>query len=191
VFNILLNYDNSTSLILLSVFSNPAEYPPIIPILVGNTSASVEKQYGALLAPYLADPTSLFVVSSDFAHWGSRFRYTYYQPNDGAAVKLKEGSRPPTYPLIHESIQAVDMMCVEAIEKGDHNNYLDVLERTGNTVCGRHPIGIVMAAIEELKRTGDIGVAQGNFKFVKYDRSSEVVSIKDSSVSYCSGFAVM
>jgi AmmeMemoRadiSam system protein B len=104
---------------------------------------------------------------------------------------LKETSRPPTDPPIHESIKAVDMMCVEAIEKGDHNTYLDVLHETENTVCGRHPIGIVMAAIEELKRKGEIEAEQGNFKFLKYDRSSEVVSVRDSSVSYCSGFAVM
>lgn len=182
----------SPKLITFSAFSEPAELPPIIPILVGNTSGSVEKQYGTLLAPYLADPTSLFIVSSDFAHWGSRFRYTYYQPNDSGAVKqLKETNRPRTDPPIHESIKKVDFMCVEAIEKGEHDKFLHVLKETGNTVCGRHPIGIVMAAIEELRRKGEIGQEKGRFKFVKYDRSSEVVSVRDSSVSYCSGFAVM
>jgi AmmeMemoRadiSam system protein B len=175
-----------------SAFSSPAEWPPIIPVLVGNTSSNVEKQFGALFAPYLADPTSLFIVSSDFAHWGSRFRYTYYQPSNGDAVrKLNENNRQPSNPPIHESIKKVDLMCVEAIEKGEHDEFLEVLKETGNTVCGRHPIGIVMAAIEELRRKGEIGQEMGRFKFVKYDRSSEVVSVRDSSVSYCSGFAVM
>jgi predicted class III extradiol MEMO1 family dioxygenase len=36
-----------------------------------------ETRYGALLAPYLSDPCNLFVISSDFCHWGSRFRYTF------------------------------------------------------------------------------------------------------------------
>ena len=29
-----------------------------------------------MLAPYLADPANLWVVSTDFCHWGRRFNYT-------------------------------------------------------------------------------------------------------------------
>jgi predicted class III extradiol MEMO1 family dioxygenase len=36
-----------------------------------------EARYGALLSPYLSDPANLFIISSDFCHWGSRFRYTF------------------------------------------------------------------------------------------------------------------
>jgi hypothetical protein len=36
-----------------------------------------EARYGALLSPYLSDPSNLFIISSDFCHWGSRFRYTF------------------------------------------------------------------------------------------------------------------
>ena len=48
----------------------------IVPILVGNLSEESEKIYGELLAPYLSDPETLFVISSDFTHWGGRFGYT-------------------------------------------------------------------------------------------------------------------
>jgi hypothetical protein len=37
-----------------------------------------EAKYGALLGPYLDDPSNLFVISSDFCHWGRRFSYTFY-----------------------------------------------------------------------------------------------------------------
>lgn len=37
-----------------------------------------EARYGGHLAPYLADSSNLFVVSSDFCHWGSRFQYTFF-----------------------------------------------------------------------------------------------------------------
>ncbi len=37
-----------------------------------------EAKYGAILGPYLDDPSNCFVVSSDFCHWGSRFSYTFY-----------------------------------------------------------------------------------------------------------------
>jgi len=41
----------------------------VVPILVGAISKVQEVEYGSILAPYLADPGNLFVVSSDFCHW--------------------------------------------------------------------------------------------------------------------------
>jgi predicted class III extradiol MEMO1 family dioxygenase len=79
-----------------------------------------------------------------------------------------------------------------AVETGRHQAFLDVLQATGNTVCGRHPIGVVMAALEALDEDGGGAAhgAKGRFKFVQYDRSSLVESVGESSVSYCSGYAV-
>ena len=158
--------------------------------MVGNTSASTERRLGQLLAPYLADPTTAFVVSSDFAHWGQRFRYTYYRPRKGSAVTLSASSKTPTDPQIHESIKEVDFECMGACESGSHEEWLQTLEETGNTVCGRHPIGVMMAAVESLRRTSG-SKDTGSFKFVRYERSSEVVRIADSSVSYASAFATL
>ena len=96
---------------------------------------------------------------------------------------------------------------MDAVEGGSHSSFLQVLEETGNTVCGRHPIGIVMAALEEIRKGEELSSGierekgkekgkekeQGKFKFtfVRYERSSDVVSVGDSSVSYCSAFAVL
>lgn len=62
----------------------------VIPILVGSISPDVEATYGELLAPYLADPQNLFVISSDFCHWGKRFSYTYYDESCGPIHKSIE-----------------------------------------------------------------------------------------------------
>ena len=63
---------------------------------------------------------------------------------------------------------------------------------TGNTVCGRHPIGVMMAAIEEIRTGSDEDSTKtGEFKFVRYERSSEVARMSESSVSYASAFAVV
>ncbi|RDW75903.1 DUF52-containing protein [Coleophoma crateriformis] len=182
--------------IMSQTFSSPNEYPPLIPILVGNTSASAEKDYGALLAPYLADPTSVFVVSSDFCHWGLRFQYTYYLPASPSAnatgYELKRRDKDPTDPRICESIGRLDKMAMDAIETGKHQEFLDNLEETGNTVCGRHPIGVVMAALEVLEKDGKLGAEdKGRFKFIRYERSSEVEEVSDSSVSYASAVAIL
>lgn len=60
-----------------------------------------EARYGEVLGPYLDDPSNLFVISSDFCHWGSRFTYTWYEPSHGA---------------IWESITWLDKQGMEAIE---------------------------------------------------------------------------
>ncbi|KAF2704897.1 UPF0103-domain-containing protein [Pleomassaria siparia CBS 279.74] len=173
---------------MLSLNVKSGQFPLLVPIMIGNTSASTERKYGALLAPYLSDPANLFIISSDFCHWGSRFRYTYYQPPSGSAQQLKAGSSVPRDYPIHKSIEAVDYESLDAVETGEHAKFLSQVERTGNTVCGRHPIGVFMAAVEASK---DLGGDKGKFKFVRYDRSGLVDTLKDSSVSYCSAFAVL
>lgn len=65
----------------------------IVPIMVGSLTPEEESEYGAILAPYLQDPANLFVISSDFCHWGQRFRYTFYDRAWGE---------------IHQSIECLD-----------------------------------------------------------------------------------
>ena len=55
----------------------------VVPVLVGDTSHDKELMYGKIFSEYLKDPENLFVVSSDFCHWGDRFRYTYYDKSVG------------------------------------------------------------------------------------------------------------
>ena len=177
-------------------FKSADEFPLLIPILVGSTKSEKEKSYGKLLAPYLADPSNVFVISSDFCHWGSRFQYTYYVPSSSkngvnGAYNLKKRDKDPTDPPIHESIKMVDRIAMDAVESGKHSEFLNNLKQTGNTVCGRHPIGVVMAAIESLKEEGKLEEDKGIFKFVRYERSGEVEEVSDSSVSYASAYAVL
>ena len=65
----------------------------VVPVLVGSLSPEKEAKYGRIFARYLADPNNLFIISSDFCHWGQRFRYTEYDERKGE---------------IHESIKALD-----------------------------------------------------------------------------------
>lgn len=181
---------------LLSMSFKGEECPPLVPILVGSTNPATEKEFGALLAPYVADPANIFIISSDFCHWGSRFSYTYYlpasttDPSEGMSLRSKDRPRDPP---IHESIARLDKLAMRAIENGQHAGFLATLRDTGNTVCGRHPIGVIMAAIEILKSyekpAGDSN--QGKFHFIRYERSGDVVEGKDSSVSYASAFALL
>lgn len=180
-------------------FKSPADHPTLIPIMVGNTAAETESDYGKLLSSYLADPTSVFVVSSDFCHWGSRFQYTFYMPNKptadvvrrGGGISLHRRDPVPNDPPIHESIEKLDHMSMSSIEAGTHKSFLENMRKTENTVCGRHPIGVVLAAIDHLREAGKVPADRGYFKFTQYSRSSDPVDVMDSSVSYASAYAVI
>eukprot|EP00882_Tetradesmus_deserticola_P004176 GHRQ01004411.1.p1 GENE.GHRQ01004411.1~~GHRQ01004411.1.p1 ORF type:complete len:295 (+),score=133.30 GHRQ01004411.1:382-1266(+) len=134
----------------------------LVPIMVGALSTDGEASAGGLLAPYLADPGNLFIISSDFCHWGRRFRYTFTNKEQGP---------------IWRSVQWLDELGMRAIEQGDPAAFTSYLATYQNTICGRHPIAVLlqMLAHSSLK-----------FKIVfnYYDQSSKAISSSDSSVSY-------
>lgn len=145
----------------------------IVPILVGSLSSEKEAFYGRLLSSYLADPQNLFVISSDFCHWGQRFRYTYYDRSCGN---------------IYQSIETLDRAGMSIIENLNPTEFTNYLKKYGNTICGRHPIGILLQAVQELLRNDS--TISANLKFLKYAQSSQCRNVNDSSVSYASAALV-
>lgn len=136
--------------------------------MVGSLSPDVEEMYGEIFAPYLADPQNLFVISSDFCHWGSRFRYTHYDKSCGQ---------------IYKSIEKLDKDGMNLIESLNPAAFTEYLKKYQNTICGRHPISVLLQAVNSLQQRN----YRMSFKFLKYDQSSQVKTMTDSSVSYASG----
>lgn len=141
----------------------------LVPILVGSLTYEKEQTYGRVLSPYLADPDNLFVISSDFCHWGQRFKFTYYNKSDGE---------------IWQSIEQLDQMGMDIIESLDHGAFNEYLKKYHNTICGRHPIGVLLGAISAMRQHGN--GHKFSMKFVRYAQSSRCRVMKDSSVSYAS-----
>ncbi|CAM1504352.1 Fc.00g019430.m01.CDS01 [Cosmosporella sp. VM-42] len=173
-------------------FGSPENFPKIVPLLIGDCHGSEEKAVGKVLLPYIKDPENAFIVSSDFCHWGNHFSYTVYSQNNDPTQLKKLSSRGPTPkgPPIHETIRMIDELAMDAVKSGNHDAFLNNLKLTGNTVCGRHPIGVMMAALELLvKEPGFEG--KGRFNVTQYQRSSMVEHPSDSSVSYVSAYALV
>lgn len=178
------------------------KFPPIVPIIVGVLNETEEKAYGNILAPYLKDDGNVFIISSDFCHWGKNYSYAP-QYIDG---KLRNpyghssslcdlshidlGFKDVSVPPLHEIIKKLDEMAMEAVESGNHGEFHKLISKTKNTVCGSHPIGVVMAALEALACEG-LADGKGKFKFIQYQRSGLVVDKRDYSVSYASAYAVL
>jgi len=49
----------------------------LLPLMVGHVADKQLSTYGTVLSKYMKDPETLFVISTDFCHWGSRFDFTH------------------------------------------------------------------------------------------------------------------
>ncbi|OTF74872.1 MEMO1-like protein, partial [Euroglyphus maynei] len=96
----------------------------IVPILVGSLSNEKEYLYGQILSKYFLQPGNVFVISSDFCHWGQRFSFQYYNKGWGE---------------IYQSIQKLDEMGMNLIESLEPSAFAEYLQQYRNTICGRHP----------------------------------------------------
>jgi MEMO1 family protein len=189
----------------------------IVPILVGSISESKEASFGRLLSPFLARDDTFCVVSSDFCHWyvlpsfyakidihswrprGTRFSYTYYYPkappSDSPAVRLTSSS--PSAMLsahpIHTSIsvldhEAIGILTLPASTAAEtHKKFAEYLARTKNTICGRHPIGVLLGALAAIEQEKS---RVSKIRWVRYEQSSKCFNVTDSSVSYASAYVV-
>lgn len=143
----------------------------IVPVMVGGINSEKEKMYGQLFAKYFLNPRVLFVISSDFCHWGERFDYTFYDQKHGE---------------IWKSIEDLDKQGMDLIEKLNPENFKKYLNSTGNTICGRHPISVLLNIVESLK-----GTPGCDLRFTHYAQSSHCKRQRDSSVSYASASLVL
>ena len=135
----------------------------IIPIMIGQVSSSMCAQIASALSSLFEDKSTLFVVSSDFTHWGRRFGYTYLPHTE----EKKE---------IYELIEQIDMMAAEKIQSGDPLKFASYLSETRATICGKCAILVMMNIFKNYQLT-----------FPAYSKSSNITSKDDSSVSYFAG----
>jgi MEMO1 family protein len=146
----------------------------IVPILVGQVSPRLEAQYGRLLAPYLEDEGNLFVISSDFCHWGAQFGYTR-TGSQSLAETYRDGPHPD-----NAKIEGLDREGMMLIARQDASGFREYLARDGNTICGRHPILLLLEALTASK-------GQMKVDFIKYAQSSAMPGMpppSTASVSY-------
>lgn len=136
-----------------------ANYPSasILPILVGS---GVDWYLAAkAFTPSLGRKNTLFLISSDFCHWGNAYDY-----------------HPKNFtPDILTSMKNLDMQGLESIKMGS-KAFEKYLKETGNTVCGQTAILLLLSVIEQQQRPINVGC-------VNYDTSSHNAA-SSSIVSY-------
>ncbi|MFA5141159.1 MAG: AmmeMemoRadiSam system protein B [Elusimicrobiota bacterium] len=129
----------------------------LVPIMFGELTEAEHAEAAAEVRKLL-DEGTLLVASSDFVHYGSRFGYRPFERD------------------IPKNIEALDRTALDAILKKDFKTFHGHVEKTGATICGHVPIGVLLLALPK--------DAKGSL--LRYYRSGDMSGEWDGSVSYAS-----
>jgi AmmeMemoRadiSam system protein B/AmmeMemoRadiSam system protein A len=129
----------------------------LAPIVVGQLDRETVSQMAKILLS-LIDPDTLVVASSDFTHYGPNYGYV------------------PFGEPVAENLERLDMKAFENIQKKDAAGLANYIEETGTTICGQHPIEILLTMLP----------AESQVHLIHYDTSGRVTGDFTNSVSYLS-----
>lgn len=100
------------------------------------------------------------IASGDFTHYGSSYGYVPFEDN------------------IKENLYKLDKGAIKFIEKLDSKGFLDYIDKTGATICGRASISTAIECVKLL------GAKRG--KLLKYYTSGDTISDYNTAVGYAS-----
>ena len=104
----------------------------IVPILVGNFRGYQDKREDPAVDAVaedirrLIDDRTLLVVSSDLVHYGEAFKYVPFRDN------------------VNDQLERMDNAALHLIVNRDYGDYLDFLEKSKATICGKEAIAILL-----------------------------------------------
>lgn len=188
--------------------SEKKDIPKLVPIVIGDISDDFESIMAGFLNKYIGNKEYAFVISSDFCHWGFRFRYVKYTglPDISTLIDLESIIEDDDYDdgyeneidalkyyekhkkqiPIYKSIELLDQKAMKIASSGSYLEWKKYLKFTENTICGANGISVILLALENEKK-----YKRKEFEWIGYSQSSKVTDIDDSSVSYASGFITL
>lgn len=97
----------------------------LVPLITGRLDSGQIKPLADLIRPLLTE-TTLLIASSDFTHYGPAFGYQPFGDNPA------------------QGIEKLDRSLIDLILSLNIPGFLDLVAKTGATVCGRDPIALLM-----------------------------------------------
>ncbi len=138
----------------------------IVPFVCGNVGMDSADEIAEELSKLLI-PENLWVISSDFTHYGRSFGYKPFTEN------------------IPEKLKELDMGAIERITALDFKGFSEYIHRTRATICGANPIRILLKTLEKASEKG----ADFEPRLVEYTTSGEMTGDFSHCVSYA-GIAI-
>jgi hypothetical protein len=134
---------------------------PVVPALIGDLGPDDFATAASTLAQ-LDDGKTVFVVSSDFVHYGWRFGYVPFAAEGPEQVRT--------------ALRGLDMGAITRIGSGDAQAFRDYLAETGATICGALPITLFLT-FHGRRTPGEL---------IEYYSSLDVTGDFEHTVSYAS-----
>lgn len=106
------------------------EHCKIVPILIGFLDRKDFKKIASIIKPYVTDKT-IVIASTDFTHYGANYGYTPFNKD------------------AKENLTKLDMGMIDCIRRMDLNGYFNYKKKTGITMCGFSPVGVLMSIFDE------------------------------------------
>ncbi len=129
----------------------------LVPLYLGAMDDREMVAAAQLLVPLIDDKT-LIVVSTDFTHYGPNYGYTPFTDNIPSGVKrLADGASEP-------------------ICRCDYDGFVEHLEKTRDTICGRGPVKLLLRILSMR------GGARG--ERIVYETSGRILNDWSNSVTY-------
>jgi len=129
----------------------------LVPVLVGSLEEDDAARIASALRPLLSART-MVVVSSDFTHYGPNYGYL------------------PFVSDVEENLRKLDHGAIRLILAKDFDGYMAYLRKTGDTICGRNAIAVLLKLLPQ--------TAVG--RLLRYDTSGRITGDFSNSVSYVS-----
>ena len=130
----------------------------LIPLVIGQNNLEQIRQIADALAPFWG-PETLWVISSDFTHFGRSFGYLPFTTD------------------IRAGLRKLDMGAIDRILALDTKGFYDYVRETGATICGHAPIEILLALLD--KHPGEV-----RSELIDYTNTGEMFLDFSHSVSY-------
>ena len=132
----------------------------LIPVLVGRLDDADYPVAANLLRP-LMDEETLVVVSSDFTHYGPRFRYLPFPLDAQTPARIR----------------ALDDGAVSLILAGDASGLLEYQEGTGITICGLRPLALLLHLLPQTAEIEQVAYATSGGLTGDYGNSVSYVAL--------------
>jgi len=133
----------------------------LIPFICGYVDIASAAKIASELKKLWCDDT-LWIISSDFTHFGSYFSYMPFRSN------------------IKQNLKKLDMGAVEKIKTFDPCGFSEYIKSTGATICGANPITVLLSLLKDLSADG----IHMESELVEYTSSGEVSGDWSHCVSY-------
>ena len=134
---------------------------PLLPIVCGYLDYKSTDSIASILVPFFSEDT-LWVISSDFTHFGASFNYVPFKTE------------------VPNNLRSLDMGAIDAIISKDYAAFSAYIEKTGATICGSNPIKLLLKIIEKASGKG-AGIKP---ELVEYTNSGELTQDWLHCVSY-------